>query len=624
MELIELIRKYQVEDIEKALILNYIEHNSIDVSSHPFIMNYLMGFSPEESLMVDIRTQKHASLQELAVDMELLIPESDRQTNGAFFTPHHIVDYIIETIAPKEGAKVIDISCGCGAFLLGIIRYYEAHFGKTVSSIVRENLFGADLLEYNVRRSKLLIMLYGLSRNELIQESSISIITTNSLTHKWQQHYDAVIGNPPYVKFQDMEEGTRNILSTGFQTTDFGTYNLYFAFFEIGLRLLNDEGVLGYITPNNFFTSLSGESLRTFFQANRAVWRIVDFNATKVFSVQTYTAITFLSKKRNEAIGYSRIKDGQSILDYLSSASFTENNYEDLNVKKWRLLCDNERIIIERVETAGESIGSLLNIAVGIATLKDEAFFIIPYREDKKYYYCSNKYRSDFKVEKDVTRPLVKISTIKSCDDLDSNKRRIIFPYYLTKGTALPIEEDSMRIQYPECYSYLISIRDVLAGRGKGKHEYTPFYVYGRTQGLCRKGVRIYTPTFSQYPRFILDTNVDSLFTNGYGLYYRDEKVPEGQLFSMIDNTNIGSFENVDVLLKILNSGVMHYYISKTSVSIEGGYPCYQKNFIERFTIPSMSNEDIRELRSLTERDAIDEFLMKLYQIKQPFPNLWE
>ena len=142
MELSELIKKYPVEDLEKALVLNYINRNSIDISTHSFISSYLEGFSPAASMMEDVGTMKHSSLQELSVDMELLIPEADRQTNGAFFTPYHIVDYIIETIAPKKNAKLIDISCGCGAFLLGIIRYFETNFGKKVAQIVKENLYG--------------------------------------------------------------------------------------------------------------------------------------------------------------------------------------------------------------------------------------------------------------------------------------------------------------------------------------------------------------------------------------------------------------------------------------------------------------------------------------------------
>ena len=68
----------------------------------------------------------------------------------------------------------------------------------------------------------------------------------------------------------------------------------------------------------------------------------------------------------------------------------------------------------------------------------------------------------------------------------------------------------------------------------------------------------------------------------------------------------------------------MHFYISRTSVSIDGGYPCYQKNFIERFSIPLLTNDDVRQLRSLTDRDAIDNYLLTLYQINLPSPNLWE
>ena len=180
----------------------------------------------------------------------------------------------------------------------------------------------------------------------IVRYNDIQVIQANSLTHKWKRKYDVVVGNPPYVKFQDMEAETRALLETTYKTTGFGTYNLYFAFFEIGLQLLKEQGVLGYITPNNYFTSLSGESLRAFFQATKAVSKIVDFNATKVFSVQTYTAITFLTKMSSSTIGYARIGNKQSVESFLAAPSFTENTYDKLNVKKWRLLCGDERQVI--------------------------------------------------------------------------------------------------------------------------------------------------------------------------------------------------------------------------------------------------------------------------------------
>ena len=80
--------------------------------------------------------------------------------------------------------------------------------------------------------------------------------------------------------------------------------------------------------------------------------------------------------------------------------------------------------------------------------------------------------------------------------------------------------------------------------------------------------------------------------------------------------------ENFDVVQKILNSSIMHYYVKKTSVSIEGGYPCYQKNFIERFTIPALSNSEINYLRVTDNKREIDLFLMNKYQINLPEPYL--
>lgn len=623
MLLTELTCKYNVDDIEKGIVANYLKVNLISISSHPFFKSYLDGFDPSEELVYDIESLQHTSLADLAVDLELLIPAEDRETNGAFFTPQIIVDYILQSIKPSSKAKVIDVSCGSGAFLLGILRYFHSIYDKAISEIVAENLYGVDLLDYNVRRSKILIMLYGLSCGEIVNEKAIKVVCDNSLTREWSHKYDAVIGNPPYVKFQDMKDDTRELLLSKFETTSFGTFNLYFAFFEIGYKILKEKGMLGYITPNNYFTSLSGESLRKYFQNNNVVSRIVDFNSTKVFDVQTYTAITFLTKNHQNSIKYSRIKHGQPIPNFLESATFTSNLYSDLNVKKWHLLCDNEREVISRVENAGEPIGKLFNIAVGIATLKDEAFFILPYNEDEKYYYCNNKYASSFAIEKEVTRPLVKISTIKEPQDLVLNQRRIIFPYKSKNDVVSAIPEDEMKKCFPKCYEYLLSIRDILKQRGKGKHEYTPFFAYGRTQGLNKHGIKVYTPTFSQYPRFIFDSNRDSLFTNGYALFYNESNEANMGLFTP-EKAPITIEENQDVLVKILNSGLMHFYVSKTSVSIEGGYPCYQKNFIEKFTIPDISDDDIAKLRNAESQEDIDNALLRLYQINFPAPNLWE
>ena len=68
----------------------------------------------------------------------------------------------------------------------------------------------------------------------------------------------------------------------------------------------------------------------------------------------------------------------------------------------------------------------------------------------------------------------------------------------------------------------------------------------------------------------------------------------------------------------------MDYYVRKTSVAIEGGYPCYQKNFIEKFTIPELTYEEIETIRRLNNPEEIDEFLIQKYQLKVFAGNLAE
>lgn len=610
----QLIKNFPIEEIEKHIVHCYLMNNKIDYANCQFICQYLVGFQPNAKLPEMIADVGLITIEEMASAMELLIPSDDKKVNGAFFTPAYIADYILKTISPARDAKVIDLSCGSGAFLLAIVRYFLEIHKKSVSECIRENVYGADILPYNIHRCQLLLSLLALSRGEVIDIADMNLICCDSLKHNWNLKYDAVVGNPPYVKFQDMDDATREFLLSKFKTTRFGTYNLYFAFFELGLNLLKDSGKLGYITPNNYFTSLAGECLRSFFQNEQCVYQIVDFNSTKVFEVQTYTAISFLNKIKNPFIRYDRIAKGASPQDFLGDVHYTDNPYSSLSVKKWRLLCGTERENIAKIEGCGESIGNMFNICVGIATLKDEVYFFTPISQDDCYYYTKRDNRI-FAIEKELTRPVVKISDMKSADDIKNNKRRIIFPYTSNGSKAVAIQEDTMAAEYPKCYEYFLHVKEILKGRGKGKHIYTPFYAYGRTQGLNRTSVKLLTPTFSKSPRFLLDQNPQGFFTNGYGVYLREQ--PQ----TLVEHNPITQADNLDVMQKILNSFIMEYYVDKTSVAIEGGYPCYQKNFIERFSIPELSEEEIFTLRSINEPSKINDFLIAKYQLNLDIPK---
>jgi adenine-specific DNA-methyltransferase len=613
----QLIQTHDLISLEQHLIFSYLFNNNLNFDKSPILKNYFKGFIQNPQIYLDIISLNISNIKELENYLELLIPIGDRKFNGAFFTPDYIISFIINEIQPKEDDTNLDPSCGCGAFLIGLTDYYKRTFSKSIRKTLKENIFGSDILEYNIHRAKLILTIYALQNDEQLEETDFNLYHQDSLRISWKMSFDNILGNPPYVKFQDLTDDNRNYLAKHWTTVEGGTFNLYFTFFELGYKLLTQAGKLGYITPNNYFTSLAGEALRKYFQNRKCVTRIVDFSHKKVFDAQTYTAITFLNKLENEAITYDRIKEGHSPEVFLATVNGSPNYLENLNVKKWRLLKTDEQQNIKTIETIGKPIGKLFDICVGIATLKDEIFFVEGSKL-KNGCYIKKTTNGIFEIEKEIVKPVYKISDFRTQDEVENNTRKIICPYNIKNGIATPITENDFKKKFPNCYSYLLSEKENLLARDKGKVIFDPFFVWGRTQGLTRKGKKILNPTFSQQPRFLLVEEEDGFFTNGYGLYFH--KQDSNGLFNDFINP-ITKLENIDVVQKILNSIIMNYYVTKTSVSIEGGYPCYQKNFIEKFTIPELSLEEIKVIRSLINSEEIDKFLIAKYQVNIPVPK---
>jgi len=616
----ELLNSHEINLIEKHLIYSFLQNNDLELSKSPILSELLADFKTEPEIYLIVSTLDIKDLKLLENYLELLIPKNDRKVNGAFFTPTYVVDFIIKETSPKINDKCLDPSCGCGAFLIGLVEYYQQTFKKSVKETIKENIYGSDILNYNVKRSKIILSLYGLLNNEIIEESDFNIYNQDSLKANWENEFEIIVGNPPYVKFQDLSDENRLYLINNWKSIENGTFNLYFAFFELGHKLLTKNGKLGYITPNNYFTSLAGLSLRQYFLQSKCVTRIVDFRHKKVFDAQTYTAITFVNKKSNESILFDKIKDEQTCSDFLISANGSPNYLKNLDVSKWRLLKTKEQENIKIIESIGTPIKQLFNIAVGIATLKDEVFFIDSANE-KNGFLTKTTENGTFLIEKEITRPVYKISKFKNQKEIENNTLRIITPYHTESKIAVPILEEEFIAKYPKCYEFLLSEKEKLEGRGKGKKVFSPFYVWGRTQGITRFGKKILNPTFSKHPRFLFVPEEDAYYTNGYGIYFDRDHSNKTTLFE--DSTHeMSKEENILVVQKILNSIVMDYYVSNTSVSIQGGFPCYQKNFIEKFTIPNFTKEEIQILNSLNDKMEIDEFLIDKYQVKISLPNL--
>ena len=592
----ELAEMATIEEIEGAVVYLFLRKHF----NNQFQNNYLKDVSCKfSSLVVDYCDNNRISFDLLDVEciFELLVPPQEKQLNGAVYTPPEIVNYIVNSTIDRPGT-VCDCSCGAGAFLLGAISRLQALEKISVCDIIETRLFSVDISESSVRRCKIMLTLYALLAGEDKSELKYNIVAADSLNDDWRSifpqcnSFDFIVGNPPYVRIQDLKDNSKGRLIRKWQTTGEGNYNLYFAFFELGVQLLKPDGRLGYITPNNYFTSLSGEKLREYLSSKRLIARILNFNHLKIFdAAQTYTCITFLHKNvHTDTFDYYYLED-EKLLHNLRAIKYGVCQYSKLDSRKWRLMTQTEFDNISKLESTGTPLGKLCKIRVGIATLKDTVFFV----EETDENYCTSTHPASARsIEKKITRKVVKISSISKEEEIALDKRRIIFPYKQVGAKYELYSEDELRTEYPLCYAHLNSLREELEARDKGKKNYPAWYAWGRTQGMGFKGQRLYTKTFSSKPNFMLDLSEDTLFCNGYAVFCD---------------------AHIRGLQRILNSQVFSYYIKRTSVEIEGNFQCYQKNFIERFSIPELNDREWNYLETEESDDVVDDWLIKKYDL---------
>lgn len=214
----ELLNSYEINLIEKHLIYSFLQNNQLELNKSPIISRLLKDFKTTPEIYLLVSTLDIKELKLLENYLELLIPKNDRKVNGAFFTPTYVVDFIIKEVYPKNKDKCLDPSCGCGAFLIGLVEYYQTTFNKSVKKTIKENVYGSDILNYNVKRSKLILSLLGLLNNEIIEESDFNIYNQDSLKADWKNEFEIIVGNPPYVKFQDLSDKNRLYLINNWES----------------------------------------------------------------------------------------------------------------------------------------------------------------------------------------------------------------------------------------------------------------------------------------------------------------------------------------------------------------------------------------------------------------------
>ncbi len=162
--------------------------------------------------------------------------------------------------------------------------------------------------------------------------------------------FDAIVGNPPYVSIENLDENTKAYFFNHYKTCK-GRTDIYIPFFEkILTKLLKQNGFLCYIIPYAFTNQVYGEALRVLLAKNYWVKEIVDSSSYYVFKEAKVKNITITIQKK-----YADNLETQ-IRKVLNPRDFEIGIFEDFNIQQSQFLTFKQ----SRFET--KQVANLLSI----------------------------------------------------------------------------------------------------------------------------------------------------------------------------------------------------------------------------------------------------------------------
>ena len=221
----------------------------------------------------------------VAPDVTVDLRDNDPDANyGEVFTRRWVVEMILDlcgytSTRDLAAMRIVDPACGEGAFVLPVLdRLIESCqiSGRPLTD-VKDAVRAFDLQSRHVAVLRSLV-------TSRLEEAGLSDREAKTIAELWVTHadflrvwhdpesVDFVVGNPPYIRPEDL---TLELLEEYRATcrTMSGRADIYIGFFEFGLRLLAQDGVLGFICADRWMRNAYGNKLRELISSRFSVRR---------------------------------------------------------------------------------------------------------------------------------------------------------------------------------------------------------------------------------------------------------------------------------------------------------------------------------------------------------------
>ena len=292
--------------------------------------------------------------------------------------------------------KIIDPACGSGAFLNQALNFLiqehkaiddfiaeltnsEMRLFDTDKTILENNLYGVDINEESVEIAKLSLWLHTAQKGRKLSNLNNNIKCGNSLiddntlnynkVFNWREEFadimqnggfDAVIGNPPYIK-----EYTNKQAFTGLHSHYCyqGKMDLWYFFGCLALEIIKKEdGLIGYIAPNNWITNSGASKFRNQFLQKGKLTEFIDFGDFKVFDSAGIQTMIYIMKRseNNKSYEFDYSKVLNSKINHETNQLFLEK-INDQRFTYFKTTIEKETYLNKTINFINAEVGIIID-----------------------------------------------------------------------------------------------------------------------------------------------------------------------------------------------------------------------------------------------------------------------
>lgn len=321
--------------------------------------------------MVQFESKKKATTQKL---------------RGGYYTPLDITNFVTKWV-DCSNKKILEPSCGDGNFIESIISL------STNSDITAIELDTEEITKARQRT------------DQLKSSSSVNFINDDFFSffnNIGNEKYDAIIGNPPYIRFQYFDESTRETafdLLSNFNFKKNRLTNAWATFTQLCIYKVKEGGKLAMVLPAELLQVKYSSELRERLVQTFGKITIVSFKEIVFPGILQEVVLLLCEERIYKSQGHSALMKAVEVINSQSLTSLDLEKYKffpasDSIAKghKWTsIYVDNHSIEVAEKFIEGSSsiglLGEFLNVNVGIVTGRNK-FFVLPkqFVEDNDLY----------------------------------------------------------------------------------------------------------------------------------------------------------------------------------------------------------------------------------------------